>query len=69
MKHIRKKDSVINEITNEIYTLVITKEWVLPLEQHPSVIEYPEVFEIVDCELPDYYQQMYYVSNAGVIYE
>jgi hypothetical protein len=69
MKHIRKRDSVTNKIINEIYTVVITKEWTLPLEQHPSVIENPEVFEVIDCELPDYYQQMFYVSNAGIVYE
>jgi len=45
MKHIRQKDT-------ETYTVVLTEGWDKPLEEHPSIIEHPEVFEIVDCELP-----------------
>jgi hypothetical protein len=56
MKHIRQKDSVG---TNS-YTVVVLDGWDKPLEEHPSVMEHPELFEIADCDLPDYIQYVLY---------
>lgn len=56
MKHIRQ----INSVGTNTYTVVKTDDWTAPLEEHPSVIEKPEVFEIADCELPDYIQYVIY---------
>jgi hypothetical protein len=56
MIHIRQKDS-----TQGVYTIVNTTDWKLPLDQHPSIVEHPETFEIVDEELPSIYQILNYV--------
>ena len=56
MKHIRQKK--IKE--TDIYTIVITDNWDKPLEEHPSIVEHPEVFEIVDCEIPNNIQYLNY---------
>jgi len=60
MKHIRQ----INSVGTDSYTVVITEGWggdgQPPLEQHPSVIEKPTVFEVADCELPEYIQFVIY---------
>lgn len=69
MEHIRKRDSISETSIDVIYTLVLTKEWTLPLSEHPSILEHSETFEVVDCELPEYFQSMRYVSNDGIIYE
>lgn len=53
MIHIRQKDL-------SIYTIVITEGWDKPLEEHPCVIEHPETFEIVDCDIPDIVQFLNY---------
>jgi len=53
MIHIRQKDL-------SIYTIVITEEWDKPLEEHPCIIQHPETFEIVDCEIPDIIQFLNY---------
>lgn len=56
MKHIRQ----INSVGTESYTVVVTigygGEGEPTLEEHPSVVNMPDVFEIADCDLPDYYQ-------------
>jgi len=56
MKHIRQIDSVI--LTP--YTIVVTDDWNKPLEEHPSVVDHPELFEIVDCDIPEYIQFLIY---------
>jgi hypothetical protein len=56
MIHIRSKDL-------SIYTIVVTTDWIKPLEEHPSIIEHPESFEIIDCEIPNYIQYLNYESN------
>ena len=56
MLHIRQKNSV----GTDSYTIVITDDWNEPLEQHPSIVERPEDFEIVDCEPPAYVQYLVY---------
>jgi hypothetical protein len=53
MIHIRQKDLTT-------YTIVITEGWDKPLEQHPSIIEHPEVFEIANCEIPEQIQYLNY---------
>jgi len=47
MKHIRQKN-----IAGTTYTVVITEGWDKPLEEHPTIVEHPEVFEVVDCDIP-----------------
>lgn len=64
MKHIRQ----INSVGTESYTVIVTNGYggsgEPPLESHPSVLEHPELFEIVDCEFPEQYQYGEYVSNS-----
>lgn len=50
MKHIR-------QISSQTYTVVIANE---PLEEHNSIIEHPDLFEIVDCEIPENAQYLSY---------
>lgn len=56
MKHIRQ----INSIGTNTYTIVKTEDWTAPLEEHPSVVEHPETFEVADCEIPEYIQYVIY---------
>lgn len=56
MKHIRQ----INSVGTNTYTIVKTDDWNQPLEEHPSVVEHPETFEVADCEIPDYIQYVIY---------
>jgi len=44
MEHIRQ----INSVGTNTYTVVVTNNWTLPLADHPSVVEHPELFEIAD---------------------
>jgi hypothetical protein len=48
MKHIRQ----IKSVNNPPYTVLITDNWELPLEEHPLIINHPEIYEIADCEIP-----------------
>jgi len=54
MKHIRQKDL-------SIYTIVVTDGWDNALEEHPSIVEHPEIFEIADCEIPEQHQYLNYI--------
>lgn len=56
MKHIR----LTNSVGTNTYTVVITEGWELPLEQHPSVVEHPELFEISENEIPEQHQYLIY---------
>ena len=58
MKHIRQ----INSVGFNSYTVVITENWELPLEEHPSVVEHPELFEISESEIPEQHQFLIYES-------
>ena len=58
MKHIRQ----INSIGTDSYTIVVTTDWTLPLEEHPSVVEHPELFEISEDEIPVEHQYLIYES-------
>jgi hypothetical protein len=55
MKHIRSKEL-------SFYTVVKTEDWTEPLEQHPSILEHPELFEIVDSEIPQQHNYLIYQS-------
>jgi len=56
MRHIKQIEIVIeNEI--ETYTVVIANE---PLEENLCIIEHPNLFEIVDCEIPENAQYLNY---------
>lgn len=61
MLHIRQKNSSLEE--GKSYTIVYTKNWKLPLSQHPSILEKPNVFEIVDIDPPYDVQYLVYQSN------
>lgn len=49
MKHIR----YIPSVGTDSYTIVIAEE---PLEQHPSIVDNPTLFEISEDEIPEYVQ-------------
>ena len=53
MRHIRQ----INSVGTDSYTVVIANE---PLEQHPSILEHPELFEISEDEIPEKHQYLNY---------
>jgi hypothetical protein len=57
--HIRQKGSS----DNLTYTVVNTTGWVLPLEQHPSIVEHPDLFEIVNVDIPEDAQILDYQSS------
>lgn len=61
MEHIRQIGSSFN--SNESYIVVDVNEWTLPLTSHPSIVENPELFEIVDCEIPSHFQYLIYQNN------
>jgi len=58
MEHIRQ----INSVGTNTYTVVVTNNWTLPLADHPSVVEHPELFEIADCDIPEEHQFLIYQS-------
>jgi hypothetical protein len=53
MRHIRQ----INSVGTDSYTVVIANE---PLEQHPSILEHPELFEISEDDIPQKHQYLNY---------
>lgn len=58
MRYIRQ----INSVGTDSYTIVVTTDWVLPLEDHPSIVEHPELFEISEDEIPTEHQFLIYES-------
>jgi hypothetical protein len=60
MIHIRQIKS--STIPGEVYSVVVTKDWNKPLEEHPSIVEHPELFEIADCDIPNHSEYMIYES-------
>lgn len=63
MIHIRQKLDLTNKSGDLIaYSVVYTTGWILPLNQHPSIVENPELFEIVDAEIPEHAQTLIYNS-------
>lgn len=57
MRHIRQ----INSVGTNSYTVVIANE---PLEQHPSIVNHPDLFEISEDEIPLQHQ---YVNPSYAI--
>jgi hypothetical protein len=53
MRHIRQ----INSVGTNSYTVVIAEE---PLENHLSIVNHPDLFEISEDELPAYIQYVNY---------
>jgi hypothetical protein len=61
MIHIRQKLDVTNKTGDLIaYTVVYTTGWTLPLNEHPSIVNNPDLFEIVDEEIPAHAQTLIY---------
>ena len=61
MKHIRQKIDIANRVNEIAYTVVVTTGWTLPLEDHPSIVEHPELFEISEDEIPNNAQYLNYI--------
>jgi hypothetical protein len=53
MRHIRQ----INSVGTDSYVVVIAKE---PLEEHSSIVQHPETFEISEDEIPAQHQYLKY---------
>ena len=53
MRHIRK----INTVGTESYTVVEANE---PLENHSSIVNYPDLFEISEDDIPEQHQYLIY---------
>jgi hypothetical protein len=63
MIHIRQKLDLTNKVGELIaYSVVNTRDWNQPLEEHPSIVENPDLFEIVDEEIPSHAQTLIYQS-------
>lgn len=58
MKHIRQ----INSVGTSSYTIVKTDDWGKPLEEHPSILNHPDLFEISEQEIPEQHQYLIYVA-------
>ena len=58
MLHIRQKQS--SDILT--YTVVKSEGFEGNLENHPSMLEHPDLFEIVDCDIPEDFQFLNYSS-------
>lgn len=61
MEHIRQKINLALKGVEIAYTVVITTGWALPLNDHPSIVENPEMFEISKDEIPDNAQYLKYI--------
>jgi len=61
MEHIRQKIDIANKGIEIAYTVVNTSDWMLPLSQHPSIVEHPELFEISEDVIPDNAQYLNYI--------
>lgn len=63
MIHIRQKLDLTNKVGELIaYSVVYTQDWNQPLTEHPSIVENPDLFEIVDEEIPSHAQTLIYKS-------
>ena len=57
MLHIRQKSTATGKSLHSNYTVVITDKWkAKDLHKHPAVVEHPQIFEVVDEEIPDHAQ-------------
>lgn len=62
MIHIRQKNSSFDP--TQAYIVVNTNDWSSPLDQHPSIVEHPEFFEIADCDIPENFSYLIYQSES-----
>jgi hypothetical protein len=60
MDHIRQKINLSLKDIEVAYTVVITTGWTLPLIEHPSMVEHPEIFEISEDIIPEDAQYLKY---------
>ena len=61
MEHIRQKINLALKGVEVAYTVVDTTGWTLPLSEHPSIVEHPELFEITSDKIPDNAQYLKYI--------
>ena len=61
MEHIRQKINLALKGVEIAYTVVDTTSWTLPLNEHPSIVEHPDLFEISNDEIPDNAQYLKYI--------
>jgi hypothetical protein len=53
MPHIRRKIEGTPSPENRMaYIVVITTDWAAPLEDHPKVLEHPDLYEVTNDEIP-----------------
>jgi len=53
MPHIRRKIQDIPSANNRVaYIVVVTDNWTEPLEQHPKMIDSPDLYEITTDDIP-----------------
>ena len=64
--HIRYKINLSNKSNNITYTIVNTNNWTLPLNQHPSIVDHPELFEITEDEIPENAEKLNYENNESI---
>ena len=48
------------------YTVVKTDDWQGDLQDHPSIVDHPEIFEIADCDIPEMHQYLEYVRQNDI---
>lgn len=58
MIHIRQK--MADGFMPEAYTVVDTSDWGGTLESHPSIVNHPDLFEIVNAPIPENAQYLIY---------
>lgn len=61
MEHIRQKMNLVLKGVEIAYTVVDTSNWTLPLNEHPSIVEHPELFEISNDAIPNNIQYLKYI--------
>ena len=61
MEHIRQKLNASANKSDVAYTVVVTDGYT-DLTTHPSIVEHPDLFEIVDVDLPTEYQFLNYTG-------
>lgn len=59
MEHIRQKIDLTGR-GEKAYTVVNTEGWTLPLSEHPSIINHPDLFEISTDSIPENFQILNY---------
>ena len=64
MIHIRQKNSSFDD--NNAYVIVNTEGWENNIENHPSILEHSELFEIVNCDIPFFCQYLNYISEIAL---